>query len=570
MPYKDKDKLQIKRQEYRQRLKMYVLEYLQNHPCINCGESNPAVLEFDHKNPDDKIKTISDLVRNVSFSGLTEEIKKCDVRCINCHRIRHNRSSMRFSGNLTVLNHLKTHPCVDCGESDLILLDFDHRNPEDKKGKVARLAADGVSQSRILDEIQKCDVRCAKCHRLRHFADKSVFITDTLVREMSPEAREKIRISKLGKLCSEETKTKISISLQGNHCRKINDLTGKVFGRLTVLRQGQIKPMNGGTRVYWWCQCSCGAPEKEISGIKLTTERTKSCGCLRKNFYGNQTTRKYAISDVEQRARQRFAENPNKCYQRHIREILGEVDSDDVMMSLEHAEVLEIPYEKAASLILKYEWLGTMGAGITHSFGLKIDGKLAGAVCFNRGNTPESRNICGEECANKALCLARGACIPCAPKNAASYLIRRAVKLCFQKYGYELFFAYSDFEAGEVGTIYQALGWKYLGSGDKKKYHSDFIDPTGKKWSSYKLSSWRPKLRKEFDIPEYMPVNTYLQNIGWKKVNRPLKGKYVWFEGPNRDILEKSCRYPFMPYPKRNAIDTQPNQSNSADSACGN
>jgi len=52
-----------------------------------------------------------------------------------------------------------------------------------------------------------------------------------------------------------------------------------------------------------------------------------------------------------------------------------------------------------------------------------------------------------------------------APRNAASFLISRAVKLVRCLLGIERFFAYADPEAGEYGGVYQACGWHYLGQG---------------------------------------------------------------------------------------------------------
>ncbi len=63
-----------------------VFEYLTNHPCIICGESDPIVLEFDHRDRNDKIGNISNLVTNFSWEKVEFEIKKCDVLCANCHR----------------------------------------------------------------------------------------------------------------------------------------------------------------------------------------------------------------------------------------------------------------------------------------------------------------------------------------------------------------------------------------------------------------------------------------------------------------------------------------------------
>lgn len=208
------------------------------------------------------------------------------------------KATSRAKRRKLVADYLSTHPCVDCGETDLVVLDFDHRNPKDKLSSVSSLVYGCKAFSVIVAEMNKCDIRCANCHRKRHVREdkNSAFISISEKIEISDESRNKIRQSKLGKLRDEETKDKISKSLIGNHCRKINDLTGQIFGQLTVLRMGEKKQMfdpkrrngNGGTRVYWWCQCSCGSPEKQIVGIKLTTGRVKGCGCLRRKFYGNQ------------------------------------------------------------------------------------------------------------------------------------------------------------------------------------------------------------------------------------------------------------------------------------------
>jgi hypothetical protein len=63
-------------------------------------------------------------------------------------------------------DYLRLHPCVDCGETDIIVLDFDHRDPASKKCEVA-LFAMHKPWARVLAEIAKCDVRCANCHRRR-------------------------------------------------------------------------------------------------------------------------------------------------------------------------------------------------------------------------------------------------------------------------------------------------------------------------------------------------------------------------------------------------------------------
>jgi len=72
----------------------------------------------------------------------------------------------RIENRALLLAHLLGHPCVDCGETDPVLLDFDHRDPASKRKEVGRLAAT-KPWPQVLAEIAKCDVRCANCHRRR-------------------------------------------------------------------------------------------------------------------------------------------------------------------------------------------------------------------------------------------------------------------------------------------------------------------------------------------------------------------------------------------------------------------
>ncbi len=68
--------------------KVFVWGYLQSHPCIDCGEADPMVLDFDHVTGT-KVANVSSLVANgYSLSAVKREIAKCVVRCANCHRRR--------------------------------------------------------------------------------------------------------------------------------------------------------------------------------------------------------------------------------------------------------------------------------------------------------------------------------------------------------------------------------------------------------------------------------------------------------------------------------------------------
>lgn len=65
----------------------FVLEYKSAHPCVDCGESDPVVLDFDHKDHSLKKYNVGQLIQgDWSLELLKEEIEKCEIRCANCHR----------------------------------------------------------------------------------------------------------------------------------------------------------------------------------------------------------------------------------------------------------------------------------------------------------------------------------------------------------------------------------------------------------------------------------------------------------------------------------------------------
>ena len=82
------------RNQIREQNARMVFEYLMENPCVRCGESDPIVLEFDHRNRIEKTESISNLILNASWARIKSEIQKCDVLCANCHR---RKSAAQFS-----------------------------------------------------------------------------------------------------------------------------------------------------------------------------------------------------------------------------------------------------------------------------------------------------------------------------------------------------------------------------------------------------------------------------------------------------------------------------------------
>ena len=71
----------------RERNQNFVFEYTRTHPCIECGEDDPIVLEFDHRDSTTKRFSVSDgCSQKLSLALIKAEMCKCDVLCANCHR----------------------------------------------------------------------------------------------------------------------------------------------------------------------------------------------------------------------------------------------------------------------------------------------------------------------------------------------------------------------------------------------------------------------------------------------------------------------------------------------------
>lgn len=85
----------------RDKLRDYIAAFLNENPCVDCGEADPIVLEFDHRDPATKRFNVGDAVRkSCGLATVIAEIAKCDVRCANCHRRKTFRA---FEGNPRVL-----------------------------------------------------------------------------------------------------------------------------------------------------------------------------------------------------------------------------------------------------------------------------------------------------------------------------------------------------------------------------------------------------------------------------------------------------------------------------------
>ena len=81
----DKERKKRNRLATNQRARDYVWGVLTGSSCVDCGEDDPLVLEFDHRGDSPKLYNIAEMMDS-SVSLIMAEIAKCDVRCANCHK----------------------------------------------------------------------------------------------------------------------------------------------------------------------------------------------------------------------------------------------------------------------------------------------------------------------------------------------------------------------------------------------------------------------------------------------------------------------------------------------------
>lgn len=83
---------------YRNKKRKLVYEYLLEHPCVDCGEGDPVVLEFDHLPEFEKSREIGRMIGSGTWSwkAIEKEIQKCEVVCANCHKRRTSRRGNFF------------------------------------------------------------------------------------------------------------------------------------------------------------------------------------------------------------------------------------------------------------------------------------------------------------------------------------------------------------------------------------------------------------------------------------------------------------------------------------------
>jgi hypothetical protein len=86
-----------------------------------------------------------------------------DAKERHLKQVRERTNAAREVARKFIIQYLLMHPCEKCGERDPIVLEFHHVGEKDLT--ITRMVSGGWSIKRIQQEIDKCQVLCANCHR---------------------------------------------------------------------------------------------------------------------------------------------------------------------------------------------------------------------------------------------------------------------------------------------------------------------------------------------------------------------------------------------------------------------
>jgi hypothetical protein len=246
-----------------------------------------------------------------------------------------------------------------------------------------------------------------------------------------------------------------------------------------------------------------------------------------------------------------------KAYQKLRREQIASQESNDLFgnywdnidIDIKKAVVKPVDLQLAKGIIEEYEWMGCLSAINKYQFGIFYDGVCAGVVVFGTDYIENLGRWDKYGYTNKILLLNRGACVHWSHPHSASKLITQAIKMLPKKY--EIITATVDDLAGEIGTIYQACNFHYIGSMRDANPNVNSRKGDRDAWMiNGKLLGSRA-IRAKFGCTKMEVIRkTYPDAV---KVKQNSKGRYFLFRGTKAEKRKhhKAIKHLIKPYPKR-------------------
>lgn len=216
-------------------------------------------------------------------------------------------------------------------------------------------------------------------------------------------------------------------------------------------------------------------------------------------------------------------------------------------LDVKRAIVRPVSRKLAAQIILKYEWLGTM-PNCNYFYGIFFGPYCAGVACVGVGgggaNVYAYKEF-GLKNQGQFAYLMRGANVHWSPTGANSRLVSWTCRLLTKQSDAKIIIAYSDTDAGEIGTIYQACNWVCVGKGHVP---DQWVAPNGRIYD-HKYAS---NLAKKRGVPRAVATRA-LKDAGWQTQRANPKYRYVYVLDKSDKALVDRVECMRQPYPKRAA-----------------
>jgi len=218
-------------------------------------------------------------------------------------------------------------------------------------------------------------------------------------------------------------------------------------------------------------------------------------------------------------------------------------------ISLKKAVVKPVSVATAKKIVEEYEWLGCMPAISWYCFGIYFENTCGGVVVFS----PEYIENLGRwdkyDYTGKLILLSRGVCLHWTPTNTGSKLIMTAIKMLPEKY--KIVTATTDHLAGEIGTIYQACNFYYVGS--MRDSNPNVTSKNGDRdaWLIKGKLYGARSLRLKYGDTKMSTLKKHHKDV--VKVRQNSKHRYFLFRGSKTEIKyhKSKISYLIKPYPKR-------------------
>ncbi len=224
-------------------------------------------------------------------------------------------------------------------------------------------------------------------------------------------------------------------------------------------------------------------------------------------------------------------------------------------LDLKRVTIKPVSLSYAKEIIEEYEYLGCIAAVNWYQYGIFFkdmeDGEeICGGVVVYGQEYAENRGVWDKYgYTGKIILLNRGVCLHWTPKNTNSKLIMESMKMLPEKY--EVITCTIDPDAGEIGTIYQACNFNYVGAMRKNKKRTNFII-NGKKYGSRSVRQTYGTMAKD-KLPELVKAKLG-EDATLEFVQVHAKHRYFYFRGTKvtRKIHKKALESIIKEYPKRN------------------